>query len=138
MTDQTLGPAERPCGSCPYRQDAPSGLWHETMYDQLPPYDEEQCLRPLFGCHQQDGHLCAGWVGTHDMDNSIALRVAVSSGFISPEEAQRTVDYVSPVPLFASGREAAEHGKRDLYNPGKRARAMKARLKNKLKDKVYE
>lgn len=37
-------------------------------------------------------------------------------------------DYVSPVPLFASGAEAAEHGKRDLPHPGPEARRKTRQL----------
>lgn len=38
-------------------------------------------------------------------------------GRISPETAQITRDYSSPVPLFASGTDAAAHGMRDIEHP---------------------
>jgi hypothetical protein len=37
-------------------------------------------------------------------------------------------EYTSPVPLFASGAEAAEHGMRDLDQPGEGARRKIAGL----------
>jgi len=133
----TLGPATHPCGSCPCRKDAPSGVWHETEYAKLPEYDKPTTEQPqgAFLCHQQDGHLCAGWVGCHDMNESLALRLAAAAGSISLEEVERTRTYESPVPLFGSGQEAADHGGKDVDDPGVRARRTRGRLLEKLKDK---
>ncbi|WP_203612281.1 DUF6283 family protein [Amycolatopsis sp. SID8362] len=125
MDDQQIGPpVPRPCASCPYRRDAPSGVWHASEYAKLPRYDAETGLQPggLFQCHQNDGadarrRICAGWAGCHDGDELLALRLAVFSGQISPETAQSVVNYRSPVPLFDSGAEAAIHGVRDIDIP---------------------
>jgi len=112
---------KRPCSSCPYRRDVPSGIWQASEYDKLPAYDgdtADQVLARatgLFHCHSQPANLCAGWVGCHDMTQSFAVR------FNSRDVDPAVYDYVSPVPLFASGAEAAEHGKRDLPRPGPRA-----------------
>lgn len=109
-------PGKAPCGTCPYRKDVPSGVWHPDEYAKLPGYDGEivdQLLAgatALFFCHQQDGCLCSGWVGCHDMDHTLATRMHS----VAPE----TFDYVSPVPLFASGAEAAAHGVADVEEPG--------------------
>lgn len=129
-------PAERPCGSCPYRKDAPSGLWHPSEYAQLPKYDLETFEQPqaVFFCHQQTGHVCGGWAGCHDMDEAIALRLPFHG--LSEEDVELTRTYVSPVPLFESGAEAALHGMADLDNPGRKARTMSHRLRTKLKDKI--
>jgi hypothetical protein len=70
-----------------------------------------------FFCHQQDGHLCAGWVGCHDMHENLAVRVHPG-----PIDYDAVLGYQCPVPLFASGAEAAAHGKRDITNPGQAAR----------------
>ena len=106
------GPAKAPCGSCPYRQDVPPGVWHSSEYDKLPLYDRETFNQPmsLFMCHQQDGRLCAGWVGCHDMDQSLAVRMARVFR-LDQELHEEVLDYVSPVPLWDSGRQAAEHGR---------------------------
>jgi hypothetical protein len=32
-------PAPKPCESCPYRKDVPSGVWSEGEYRKLPQYD---------------------------------------------------------------------------------------------------
>lgn len=111
----------RPCPSCPYRRDVPSGIWDASEYDRLPVYDlgtGEQALAGafyLFHCHSAPGRICAGWAGCHDMEENLAVRMNIRD--IDPA----VFEYVSPVPLFASGAEAAEHGKRDLPAPGPEA-----------------
>ncbi|WP_205661085.1 DUF6283 family protein [Amycolatopsis vastitatis] len=120
MDDKQVGPpAPRPCASCPYRRDVPSGIWYASEYAKLPRYDAETGAQPggLFHCHQNDSdgsrrRICAGWAGCHDGDELLALRLAVFSGRISSATAQTTVNYRSPVPLFDSGAEAAIHGVR--------------------------
>ena len=106
------GLAKHACGSCPYRQDVPPGIWHDEEYAKLPNYDLPTGEQPvgIFLCHQQDGRLCAGWVGCHDMEENMALRMAVPLGSLDLEDVEAARAYVSPVPLFASGAEAAEHG----------------------------
>lgn len=114
-----LGPATRPCSSCPYRRDVPSGIWSKQEYDKLPEFDRPGWAQPpkAFFCHLDNGRLCAGWVGCHDMMESLGLRIALAVGLISAEDAEAALDYVSPVELFASGAEAAAHGCRDIEHP---------------------
>ena len=125
MTDLPR-PAKSPCKSCPYRKDVPSGVWAPEEYVKLLSYDGEimdqmmQGGHALFMCHQKDGCLCAGWVGTHGAEELVALRLHP----VAPE----TFDFVSPVPLFASGAEAAAHGMRDIENPGTKAQKVMDRL----------
>ena len=122
--------AKAPCKSCPYRQDVPSGVWAPEEYDKLPTYDGEIIHQliggagGLFMCHQQDGCLCAGWLATHGSDNLLALRMSAVDA--------SAWGYVSPVPVFASGREACEHGKRDIAAPAAMARRAIDRLVRKL------
>ena len=118
----------RPCASCPYRRDVPSGIWTAEEYDKLPAYDggtADQLAASafaLFHCHSQPASLCAGWVGCHDMDHNLAVR-------LNARDVDPAVhEYVSPVPLFASGAEAAEHGKRDLSDPGPEAQRKMRKL----------
>jgi Family of unknown function (DUF6283) len=128
-----LIPRSRPCSSCPYRRDAPSGLWAPQEYRKLPGYDgstAEQIRARAFGaffCHHDDGQLCAGWVGCHDMSNNLGLRVAIAAGLNIDLDA--VLAYVSPVPLFGSGAEAAAHGLRDLMAPGAVTRRRAAALR---------
>lgn len=109
---------KRPCPTCPYRRDVPSGIWDESEYRKLPAYDGDvpdqfaAGATGLFQCHQRDGQLCGGWVGCHDMRSNLAVRL--HADHVDPA----VYDYVSPVPLFASGAEAASHGLRDLTAPG--------------------
>jgi hypothetical protein len=89
----------------------PSGVWVAEEYAKLPAYDRPTGEQPagLFLCHQQDGRACAGWVGCHDMNESLALRFAPIVG-VSAETVEAILDYVSPVPLWPSGAAAAAHG----------------------------
>lgn len=127
-------PAPRPCQSCPYRRDVPSGVWHPEEYEKLSAYDLGTSDQPpsVFMCHQQDGRLCAGWVAVHDMDNSLALRLAAIMGQITPDQHDRIIDYRTPVALFGSGAEAAEHGMADIENPSPEARVLQAKIERRL------
>ena len=109
-----------PCISCPYRQDVPSGVWHNSEYSKLIGYDGETWEQPtlLFHCHTQPEMLCAGWVGCHDMDNNLAVRLHAR------EVDPAVYDYESPVPLFGSGSDAADHGRR-ARSPGSQAMSDK-------------
>lgn len=120
--------AKAPCKSCPYRRDVPSGVWAASEYRKLPDYDGEiidqltNGATMLFDCHQRDGHLCAGWVGTHGPHELLALR-------LHGHEVDPSVwSYESPVSLFASGREACDHGMREIDKVGDRARSTIGRL----------
>lgn len=115
-------PPRRPCGSCPYRKDVPSGLWAAEEYAKLPAYDGETWQQPpnLFMCHQRDGCLCGGWLQTHDTDHLLALRInrVDLSAF----------GYRSDVETFASGAEAAAHGVKEIEAPSPEARALIGKL----------
>jgi Family of unknown function (DUF6283) len=129
----SIVPAPRPCVSCPYRRDVAPGVWAEEEYEKLPPYDGETWEQPvaLFYCHQQDGKLCAGWVGCHEMADSLSLRMSAAGGGIPPEEVDAILDYTTDVPLFESGAEAAEHGRSGIEAPPPEALRMIQRLERK-------
>ena len=116
----------RPCPSCPYRRDVPSGIWAAEEYAKLPLYDQPTWAQPtrMFACHSAPAKVCAGWAGCHDMGESLAARLAVSRREISPD----IFGYTTAVPLFGSGAEAAEHGMRDLGTPGPEAQRKAAGL----------
>lgn len=122
-------PSAAPCGSCPYRRDVPAGIWHPDEYAKLPGYDGETGDQAaagasgLFMCHQNDGHLCAGWAGCHDTGHLLALRLHR----VHPS----TFNYTSPVPLFASGAEAAAHGLAGVAEPCARARQAIGKLQRR-------
>lgn len=128
-------PRMSPCGSCPYRQDCPSGVWHEEEYDKLPTFDGETWQQPesVFMCHQQDGHLCAGWVAVHDMGESMGLRIALLTGALTMDGFDACLDYETKVPLFSSGEEARAHGLAEYESPGDRAERLRKKLR-KTKD----
>ena len=124
------GPAPRPCSSCPYRCDVPSGVWEAVEYDKLPSYDHATASQPLdlFLCHQTNSdspgaRLCTGWVGCHGQE-LLALRIAVIRGRVDPA----VMDYETDVPLFESGAAAAEHGKARIAEPDGRALAVMGKI----------
>ena len=129
-------PKKSPCGSCPYRQDAPTGLWHYEEYIKLPEYDRPMPEQPqgVFGCHQDDGHLCAGWVGTHDMKRNLAVRLNWLTGHMTDEEFLQVLGYETKTPLFATGREACNHGLQDYDAPPERTERVKKKLKKNPKN----
>jgi hypothetical protein len=110
----------------------PSGIWSQKDYAKLPLFDGPTWAQParLFICHQHNGdddraRVCGGWTGCHDSDHLLAVRVASITGDITAETTEAIRNYTSPVPLFASGAEAAAHGMRDVLTPGPDAqRAM--------------
>src|SRR5215831_11815339 len=91
-----------PCGSCPYRQDVPSGIWAKHEYDKLPGYDGETWEQHpgIFMCHQRDGQMCGGWLACHDPRHLLALRLA------SADVDASVLDYKTEVPVFESGAAA--------------------------------
>jgi hypothetical protein len=123
-------PAPRPCESCPYRRDVPSGVWAAEEYDRLPAWDRDTAYQPqgLFLCHQRNGRVCAGRVGCHGGDQLLGIRLAEATGAMSGSDIEATLDYSSPVPLFSSGAEAARHGKMQIPSPGPGARRVIAKV----------
>lgn len=115
-----MKPRKTPCATCPYRLDAPSGLWGESEYAKLPRYDGEivdQIEAQAFGaftCHTDRDKFCAGWIATHGPDNLLALRLHAD---LVEEE---TFDYTTDVPLHPSGAAAAKWGLRDMTAPSER------------------
>ena len=134
----------RPCDSCPYRRDVPSGVWAASEYAKLPPFDAPTFEQPpaAFFCHQKavgdDGaRLCRGWVGCHDMPNSLGLRMALIAGAIDEATYRAALDYVSPVPLFESGAEAAAHGIAEISEPSDEAVRVVAKIYRRRPDARY-
>lgn len=110
-------PRKSPCGSCPYRTQAPSGIWDESEYQKLPAYDgeiHEQTATAIFMCHQQDGCACSGWLGHREHPEDM---LAVRLGIIRGDLDQSCLEYTTDVPLFESGAEAAEHGMKQFLDP---------------------
>lgn len=113
-------PRPRPCASCPYRRNVPSGVWEASEYAKLPEYDRDTGEQPMavFNCHQKDGTVCAGWLGYRDPSDLLAVRLGLMRGRLDPS----CMDYQTDVLLFSSGAEAAAHGAKDITTPGRAAR----------------
>lgn len=111
----------KPCRTCPYLEDAPSGVWAAHEYAKLPTYDGEigdqvqAGAFAVFECHQGDGQVCAGWAGHRDHPSDLlALRVAASDGRVD----ESVFDYRTDARLFPTGAAAAAHGLADIDAPG--------------------
>lgn len=120
-----LKPRKSPCASCPFRRDVPSGVWAESEYDKLPAYDGttgDQAMAGALGaflCHNDpDRSICAGWAALSSTE-TLALRLAASMD--RDVDVDACLDYTTDVPLFASGAEAAEHGKAEIQAPSEKA-----------------
>lgn len=134
----TVGPpAPRPCSSCPYRRDVPSGVWAREEYEKLRRYDAPTWAQPpaLFLCHLASGRVCAGWAGCHDGDHLLSLRIAVADGRMTVEDVEATATYQSPVPLFATGEEAAAHGLAEVATPSQAAIQAMSKITQTRKDR---
>ncbi|MFC1436631.1 DUF6283 family protein [Streptacidiphilus sp. N1-10] len=134
-------PAPRPCKSCLYRRDVPSGVWAHEEYEKLRRYDAPTVDQPprLFQCHQTDAdstiaRICAGWAGCHDSAHLLALRIAILEGSIDETTYQAMLEYESSVPLFASGNEAADHGQADTNDPRDDAERLVAKITRTRRD----
>jgi hypothetical protein len=130
-----------PCKSCPYRKDVPSGVWAAEEYDKLPNFDgtiieqAEKGAVGLFLCHQGNDCLCSGWLGCHGPFELLGVRLYAN------RLTDEALSYKPPanVPLFSSGKEAAEHGKRDIDNKSDKAEAVVQRLlKKQVTRRGYE
>ena len=134
-------PAPRPCESCPYRRDVPSGVWAPEEYAKLLLYDLETSHQPigLFMCHQGNERVCGGWAACHGAQAAedrrhelLSLRMAGHLFGIPWKTMVKIRNYVSPVPLFSSGREAAKHGLKDLENPSDEAIGLQWKIEDNL------
>lgn len=122
-----LAPAPNPCKSCPYRLDVPARVWHPDEYAKLPLYDRPTGEQPMavFRCHQNNlddpgARVCAGWAHTHGANNPpghelMALRVAISAGLLTYEQAAAVDAYRTTVACFTSGTLAAHWGTTGPY-----------------------
>ncbi|MFE7439306.1 DUF6283 family protein [Streptomyces chartreusis] len=87
------------------------------------PTSRWRCSR--FQCHQHDAdsgmaRVCGGWAACHG-PGLLAPRAALVQVRIDPTTFQAITEYTLPVPLFATGTQAAEHGRRDIDLPGEEA-----------------
>lgn len=112
----------RPCSSCPYACATPPGVWEACEYERLPGWDEGH-FPPAIGiflCHHstvgEKETLCRGWLAVHA--DSIAVRLALMDGRITPEQAYAEVD----VALYATGQEACDAGLAGVEHPDAAAR----------------
>lgn len=112
--------APEPCVTCPYRAEAPSGVWAATEYAKLPDYDAPTWAQPpaLFMCHSGDATttLCRGWVDVHH-HRAEADRDLLALRMHADRIDWDTIARPCSTPLLESGSAAAEHGLRDLDHP---------------------
>lgn len=137
----TVHPRKSPCASCPFRRSVASGVWDESEYSKLTGYDGDigdQTATAVFLCHQpdEDAAVCAGWLGHRDPADLLAVRLGLVSGHLDVD----AIEYSTTVPLFESGKAAAEHGMRDYRAPGASAVSTIEKIvrKSQLRDNAGE
>jgi hypothetical protein len=96
-------------------------VWDESEYIKLPQYDGDMGEQSpaVFGCHQNDGSVCSGWLGHRNPNDLLAVRLGLVRGTLDVS----CLEYETDVPLFASGAEAAAHGMKEVEAPGPAAKA---------------
>lgn len=102
-----------PCKSCPYRTDAPIGLWSEEEFVDLLANDRTQ-MGTLYGCHEyrkrkHEAQVCVGWLINQRERNvpSMMLRITLMSN----KQALACYNEAnSPVPLHSLEEMCAENG----------------------------
>lgn len=114
-----------PCEACPYRKDVPSGVWAHHEYEKLRGYDNPIYAQPpqAFACHSTPAKLCNGWAIVNDNlhhGHVLALRLAGRPEVPEPKVA-----------LFETNAEAADHGQREIEEPGVMASLVVERLEAK-------
>lgn len=130
MGEEPYEVRKTPCASCPYRRNVPSGIWDASEYTKLEQYDgegHEQTRYTLFLCHQTGEEVCAGWMGHRDPMDLLATRIGIMNGTLAAD----AMEYTTDVPLFASGHEAAEHGRRDIEAPSDEALRTMLKIERK-------
>ena len=101
------------CSSCPYLKSTPPGVWTPDHYDMLPEYDKETFEQPaaVFHCHHDNGDLCGGWLTTHNPEDLLSLRLALSKGTVDLDELIAFDQNVDKSTCYESGQEACDAGK---------------------------
>lgn len=119
------------CSACPYRRDVPSGVWSAAEYDKLAEYDGPiHAQSPsYFACHATPDFLCHGWAVVHGSGGKELLGLRILQAINGGTEI--VIPDAGSVPLFSTGREAAEHGKRDIEHPSPEALRTARRLVRK-------
>lgn len=103
-----------PCASCPYRTDAPLGLWSREEFEDLLASDRTQ-MGTLYGCHEyrkrrDQAQVCVGWLLDQRERNvpSLMLRMVLLQ---NPQARACYAESESPVPLYDSIEEmCAQNG----------------------------
>jgi hypothetical protein len=88
----------RPCPSCPWRVDQDASdipNFSLDLAERLERTTHGEIGAPMFACHQsREGEeiVCAGWLARYGY-NSIAVRMMVLAGRVSPEALEPGVDW---------------------------------------------
>jgi hypothetical protein len=102
-------------------------VWAASEYAKLAAYDGYTSEQPLgaFHCHATPEVICHGWVVVHGRQDHAHEPLAFRMWHIDHSTVEEHT------PLFSSGTEACEHGKRDIEDPSDEALEMVARLQGK-------
>lgn len=128
----------RPCSSCPYACATPPGVWVAEEYERLPNWDEGHYPPEagIFLCHHstlgKKETVCRGWLSV--AADSIAVRLAMMDGKITPEQAYAEVD----VDLYATGQEACDAGLAGVEHPDAAAQKVIDKIIRKKTRQIFQ
>ncbi|MGH3734203.1 MAG: DUF6283 family protein [Micromonosporaceae bacterium] len=116
-------PTPHPCETCPYRKDAPSGVWAAEEYERLRSYDAQPIFSRRRSVNATNTTRAAGGHGSAQA-GPVATTVITCWGYESLFCAARWTPRASrprwtPVSraLFGSSAEAADHGEAAIRAP---------------------
>lgn len=75
----------RPCGDCPWRKDAPRGVWSKERWRSLAATCRGDGMA-IFACHNtppENPAICAGWAAVEG-DGAPGVRLALFLGLFDP------------------------------------------------------
>jgi hypothetical protein len=105
-------------------------VWEAEEYTKLLRYDGDTVDQSpaLFLCHQADGYVCSGWLAHAEHPSRfLAVRLAAMADRLD----ESCLDYTTDVPLFRSGREAAQHGLAGVDRPDEDAQQVIRKVQRK-------
>lgn len=73
---------------------------------------------------------CSQWNLVHGGE-LLGLRLGCAKGELDPEAVSKALDEGPSVPVFESAAAAAEHGRKAIKRPGRKAREMVSKLEKK-------
>jgi len=98
-----------PCKSCPYQLKATLAHWHIDHFKELI-VNSMDYIGKTYGCHNNDGHVCRGFLQDQLKGNipAIALRLSLIKNNVSREYLDKVEQKCSKIPAYTDIVEMAK------------------------------